>query len=62
MVYNLRHVRDGFALPKFGNVKIDLRFKEKLDDPVTVLVYAEYQAILYIDKSKNVYFKDFSTI
>jgi hypothetical protein len=60
MVYNLRHIRDGFALPKYGSVKIDLSFKNSLPEAVTVLIYAEYQSVLYIDKSKNVYFKDFS--
>jgi len=60
LIYNLRHMRDGFALPKYGSVKLDLKFKETLKQSVTVIVHAEYQSVLHIDKSKNVYFKDFS--
>jgi len=61
-VYDLRHVRESFATPKYGNVKIDLKFTAGLTSAVTVLVYAEYQSVLHIDKNKSVYFKDYSSI
>jgi hypothetical protein len=60
MAYNLRHMREGFTTPKHGNVKIELKFKAGITNAVTVLVYAEYQSVLYIDKNKNIFYKDYS--
>ena len=60
MVYNLREIKEGFGIPKYGNVKIDLRFKNALTSSVTVILYAEYQSVLHIDKNKNVFYKDYS--
>ena len=60
MAYNLRHVKDGFTTPKHGNVKIELKFRRGLEHAVTVVVYAEYQSILYIDKNKNIFYKDYN--
>jgi hypothetical protein len=60
MAYNLRHVKDSFTLPRHGSVKIELKFKNGLTEAVTVLVYAEYQSILHIDKNKNIFYKDYS--
>jgi len=31
-----------------------------LKEALTVIVHADYQGVLQIDKHKNVYFKDFS--
>lgn len=60
LVYDLRHVREGFVPPKHGNVKIDLKFKTALTAATTVLVYCEYQSVLHIDKFKNIFYKDYS--
>jgi len=58
-VFDLRHVRDDFPIPKHGNVKIELKFKTGTKSVLTTLVYAEFPSVLYIDKSRNVYFKDY---
>ena len=61
IMYSLRQpLKEGFHIPKYGNVKIDLTFKTPLTDVVTVIVYAEYQATLCIDNNKNVYYKDYT--
>jgi hypothetical protein len=60
LVYDLRHVREGFVPPKHGNVKIELKFKAALTTATTVLVYCEYQSVLQIDKFKNIFYKDYS--
>jgi len=61
IAYNLRHLCEGFTTPKHGSVKIELKFKAGLTAAVTVLVYAEYQSVLYIDKNKNIFYKDYSS-
>jgi len=58
--FNLRDYKEGFTVPRFGNVRIALQFKEALKEALTVIVHADYQGVLQIDKHKNVYFKDFS--
>jgi hypothetical protein len=59
-VFSLRDVREGFALPKYGSVRIDLKFSPALTKGVTVVVHADYQSVYYIDKTKSVYPKDYS--
>jgi hypothetical protein len=58
--FQLRHLTDNFLTPKYGSVKIELKFKPGTTVPLTVLCYAEYQSVLYVDSSKNIYFKDYS--
>jgi hypothetical protein len=60
-IFNLRHINDGNCLPRHGNVKIALKFKAALAASVNVICHADYQSTLYINNSKTVYFKDFST-
>lgn len=38
-----------------GTVRIEARFKKALAKAVTVLIYAEYDSIIKIDKNRNVY-------
>lgn len=59
-VFNLRHSNDGFCLPRFGNVKIDLKFSTALTSALTVVCHADYQSVLFVDNQKNIYFKDYS--
>jgi len=59
-VFNLRHIRDAFCPPKYGNVAINLKFKNALASTITVVCYAEYQSVMYINRDRQVYFKDFS--
>jgi len=59
-VFNLRQVRDTFCLPKFGNVAISLRFKVALPKSITILVYAEYESVMHINREKQIYFKDYT--
>jgi hypothetical protein len=60
-IYNLRHINDGNCVPRHGNIKIELKFGAALTQSINVLVHADYQSTLYIDNTKRVYFKDFST-
>ena len=58
--FNLRDYKDGFCVPRYGNVRIEMKFNTALEKSVTVLVHADYQSVLQIDNNKNVSFKDFS--
>jgi len=59
--FNLRDYKDGFCVPRYGNVRIEMKFNTALEKSVTVLVHADYQSVLQIDNNKNVFFKDFSS-
>jgi len=50
---------DHFDLIKTGSVRIQAKFSEALAEPVTLIVYAEHQNLLEIDRNRNVTF-DFS--
>ena len=43
-----------------GNVRLSIQFSEALPHTVTCLVYAEFESLIEIDKSRNIIF-DFST-
>jgi len=44
----------GYANPiKFGSLRLQLRFKEALQEAITVLVYLEYDSILEINQERN---------
>ena len=43
-----------FNLIRSGNVRLELAFRDPLINTVNVLVYAEYDSILEIDKSRNI--------
>ena len=59
-VYDLRHLREAFCPPRHGNVSITLRFKNAIAHSLSVIAYLEYQAVMYINSDKQVYFRDFS--
>jgi hypothetical protein len=59
--FQLRPLTENFTTPRYGNVKIELKWNPGTTHPLTVLVYAEYQSILHIDNMKTVYFKDYSS-
>lgn len=61
-VFQLRPLTETFTAPKYGNVKIELKWNPGTDHPLTVLCYAEYQAVLYIDNTKSIYYKDYSVV
>ena len=42
-----------------GSVRLQLRFANSLPVPVTLIVYAEYQNMIEIDKNRNIIY-DFS--
>ena len=47
---------DGHFNPlKRGNLRIDLRFATALTDVTTVLVFAQFESLISIDKDRNVY-------
>jgi len=50
---------DRFDLLRTGSVRLQLKFAEQLEHPITLIIYAEYQNILEIDNNRNVVF-DFS--
>ena len=43
-----------FNLVKRANVRIELRFKTPLPETVNIIVYAEHQALIEVDKTRNV--------
>ena len=59
-VFDLRHQHDGTAVPRHGNLKIDLRLANANTTPITGIVHADYQSTLYVDKNRHIYFKDFT--
>ena len=52
---------DHFNLIRQGTLRIDLQFDTALGDTVTVVVYAEFENVLEIDRYRNVVF-DFTTV
>jgi hypothetical protein len=44
-----------FQLPRSGRVKVEVRFKEALSDPVNLIVYGQFQSLIQIDRNRNVY-------
>ena len=45
-----------FDLLKTGSVRLQLKFSEQLEQPITLIIYAEYQNIIEIDNNRNVVF------
>lgn len=60
-VYEITPSSDINSLPRYGNVKIEIRFATAPSKPLTVLCYTETQAVLNIDEHRNIYYKDYST-
>ena len=50
---------DHFSLIKSGNVRLAINFAEELARTINVIVYAEFQNVLEVDKNRNVFY-DFS--
>jgi len=50
---------DHFNLSKQGSVRLVLKFAEALEQPVTVIAYAEFENVIEIDRNRNVIY-DFS--
>jgi hypothetical protein len=57
-VFNIRHINDGFCLPRHGNIKIELKFSQPLTTALNVICHADYQSTLCIDNKKSIYFKE----
>ena len=51
--------QDYFNLSRQGSVRVDLKFAAALPNTVTVIVYAEFENVIEIDRNRNVVF-DFS--
>jgi hypothetical protein len=47
---------DHFSLIKSGSVRLNLTFAEPLPQTVNVIVYAEFQNVLEIDRNRNVFY------
>ena len=47
---------DHFNLIKEGNVRVDMKFSVVLPNTINVIVYAEFENIIEIDRSRNVIF------
>lgn len=45
---------DCFNLRKNGNVRLEMQFSEPLPETINVLVYAEYESVIEIDRNRNV--------
>lgn len=59
-VFDLRHMRNAAATPRHGNCVINLRFKEALKKALTVLVYLDYQSVMYLHSNRRVQFKEYT--
>ena len=47
---------DHFNLLKEGNVRVDMKFAQPLPNTINVIVYAEFENMIEIDRSRNVIF------
>ena len=47
---------DHFNLAKDGTVRVDVKFSVALANTINVVVYAEFENILEIDRNRNVIF------
>ena len=47
---------DHFNLLKQGNVRLDMKFSQALENTINVIAFAEFENILEIDRSRNVIF------
>eukprot|EP00057_Strongylocentrotus_purpuratus_P003423 XP_003726621.1 PREDICTED: uncharacterized protein F54H12.2-like [Strongylocentrotus purpuratus] len=45
---------DCFNLRKHGNVRLEMQFARELPETVNVMVYAEYESVIEIDRNRNV--------
>lgn len=48
------HMKSHWSLVRQGSLRFELRFKEALGDPVTVITYAEFDNVIEIDQSRTV--------
>ena len=46
---------DHFSLVRQGSVRLALKFREALDNTVTVVTYAEFENVIEIDRNRNVH-------
>lgn len=44
-----------WALPRQGALRLDLQFAKPLPETICVIVYAEFDSLIEIDKDRNVY-------
>jgi hypothetical protein len=45
---------DVFSVHKTGNVRFDIQFKTELTQPVSVIIYAEFNSLMEVDKDRQV--------
>ena len=45
---------DHYALIKHGNLRLEVEFEEALDDPISVLIYAEFDNVVEITADRNI--------
>lgn len=62
MIYDITPPGEMNTLPRYGNIKIELKFRVPTDKNLTVLCYTETQAVLNIDHVKSIYYKDFTQV
>jgi len=43
-----------FELLRSGTVRLQLKFSRRLANPITIIIYAEYQNMIEIDRNRNV--------
>jgi len=49
-------VDDHFSLVRQGNVRLALKFGDALPETISVVVYAEYEKEIEVDRDRNVIF------
>ena len=50
---------DHYSLVKTGSIRLGVTFAEDLPNTVNIIIYAEFQNVLEIDRNRNVFY-DFS--
>jgi hypothetical protein len=59
-IFNIRDMKEDFCIPRYGNIRVELKFNTPTPFGLTVFVHADYQSVMYIDKHKGISWKDFA--
>lgn len=48
------HIKSHWSLVRHGSLRLEVRFKEALGAPITIVTYAEFDNVIEIDKNRSV--------
>lgn len=63
LVFDLMPANKGnrFQMRKQGAIKIELKFRQPLAEPVSAIILAQFQSLLQLDKERNVHLENISS-